>query len=330
MTLKEYILTCNKKECYDFYVKLSSKPKKYNQVTRNDIYTWIISLYHADSEIILKLCSTEEINVLKKLLDENIHKRENGYIDYLIFNSLSHHFLVLANEEEYYIPSDIKNYVKMAINILDEAEYSKLDVTISAILGISKIYNTISLSNALSILREYAIFYDDIKAFKKEIASNIKLRENIAVVRHNKEEYLVSLNFFYYKDVLKLRNDLPVAKYSLEELISFGKYNLNLFDENILHFLNFLELHLTPPNIEIFLREIIFYCGFDINNESVLLKICDGIEELYLETKKVISYFPIWIYNGNNLLYFSESANINKEVKKESFFRKWLNKISGN
>ena len=36
----------------------------------------------------------EEIHILQKLLEENVKKQENGYIDYLLFTNLQNNFLI--------------------------------------------------------------------------------------------------------------------------------------------------------------------------------------------------------------------------------------------
>ena len=82
MSLKEYMLWDNKKNVYDFYVKINSKAEKYEKISRNSMYLNIISFYRNDPEIILRLCTMEEIEILKKLLNERILKRDIGYIDY--------------------------------------------------------------------------------------------------------------------------------------------------------------------------------------------------------------------------------------------------------
>lgn len=50
-----------------------------------------------------------------------------------------------------------------------------------------------------------------------------------------------------------------------------------------------------------------------MQDDVMLLEICDHIEELYNEVKKVISYFPDWIYTDE----IQE-----KEDEKEGFFLK--------
>ena len=160
MSLKEYMQKESKEELYQFYLKINPKALDYEKVTRNDMYKNIISFYKEDPEIILHLCSMEEIQILRKLLEEKIKRQENGYIDYLLFQNLMSNYLVLIENNEYYIPEDLVNYVKMAMNLFDEKEYSKLDVVDSVVLGLARIYNVISLEEVISLLKEYAIYYD--------------------------------------------------------------------------------------------------------------------------------------------------------------------------
>ena len=264
------------------------------------MYRNIISLYKDDPEIILRLCSMEEIGILKKLLDGNIKRQENGYIDYLLFQNLMSNYLILLENNEYYIPDDLVNCVKMAMNLFDEKSYSIQDILDSVLIGMARVYNVLTLEEVIQILGEYSIQYD-VLSFKKCVKDNLKWKEKLEIVRYKKQDYLVSLEFPYYKDVLDLRKNFKVAKYTLKELISFGKYKLNLFQEKTLHFLNFLEMHLRPWAIHSFINDLIFYAGFDINNESVLFNICDSIEELYKQVVDVIPSFPVWIYYGNHL-----------------------------
>lgn len=306
MSLKDYMLKDSKEEVYRFYLKINSNALDYERVSRNDMYLNILSLYKKDPEIILRLCSMEEIGILKKLLDGKIKKQDNGYIDYLLFQNLMSNYLILLENNEYYIPEDLINCVKMAMNLLNEEEYSMQDVVDSAVIGISRVYNVLPLEEAILLLKEYAIYYDLVK-LKKQFKTNLKWKEKVGIIRYKKRDYLVSLEFPFYKDVIELRRNFKIAKYSLEELISFGKYKLNLFQEKILGFLNFLEIHLNPREINSLIDDLVFYSGFDINNESVLLNICDSIEELYQQIVDVIPEFPMWIYYGNNLKRLKEN-----------------------
>ena len=306
MKLKDTLLKTDKKRVYAFYEKINEHALDYSLVTRNDIYLNIISLYREDPELILKLCSMEEIHILQKLLEENVKKQENGYIDYLLFTNLQNNYLIVLDNGEYTIFEDLVNYVKMAMNLLDEKVYSIEDVMDSVLIGLSRVYNTIILADAIALLQSYAIYFD-VSSLKARVRKQAKLKNKIAIIRLQKQEYLVSLEFPYHKDVLSLRKDFKIANYTLEEMISYGKYKLNLFQEKTLNFLNFLEVHLDPLSIDLLINDLIFYCGFDINNEGLLFdKICDGIEALFKEVINIVAEFPVWIYYGNNLHTFKD------------------------
>ena len=306
MNLKDYLLNEKKEKVYAFYSIIEDNPLDYEKISRNDIYHSIISLYKKDPEIITRLCSVEEVSILKKLLDGSIKKKDNGYIDYLLFQNLRKHYLILLINNEYFIPNDLVNYVKMAMNLLDEKNYAMQDVIDSAVLGISRVYNVLTSDELIDLLKEYAIPLD-ILTLKKQFKNNLKWKNKVKIIRHKKQDYLVSLEFPFYQDVLELRKKFKLAKYNLEELISFGKYKLDLFQEKVLNYLNFLEMHLAPEDINFLIDDLFFYEGFDVNSEGVLLNICGNIEELYKETLKAINYFPIWIYYGNNLNHLKEN-----------------------
>ena len=119
---------------------------------------------------------------------------------------------------------------------------------------------------------------------------------------------------------MKLRKSLNKNCYSLEEVLSFGKYKLNLFQEEVLYYLNFLEIHLDSKSILLLVHDLVFYCGFQINDDAMLLEICDQIGDLYNETKKIVFYFPNW-------LYFEEAENeeSQSELGNDNFFMKIKN-----
>ncbi len=300
MTLKEHLLNSPKENVYAFYQRLEPLAQEYTKITRKEIYNHLLYLYKIDPEHILRLSSLEEINILKNLLEGEIEKKDNGYIDYLLFENLRANYLIGLENNKYYIYPDIYNYVKMAMNLLDEELYATQDIFDSIILGCARVYNTLPISNFLSILKNYSFTYD-FPTIKKYIQKSPKLNHKVKIIKYQKENYLISLEHYYYQDVLKLRQEIEFYLYSLEEIISFGKYNLNLFKEEVFEYLNFLESHLFAPDIHYFLQDLIFYCGFEIKDDNILNNICGAIEELFKETKKVSIHFPIWIYNGHTL-----------------------------
>ena len=115
-----------------------------------------------------------------------------------------------------------------------------------------------------------------------------------------KKEYVISLEYNYFKDILDLKKDYyKYNDYSLESIISVGKYKINLFKEEVFAFLNFLECHLQPKYIELIINDLIIYVGFNLNDEDALKTIADNIEDLLKEIKKALNFIPIWVYNGN-------------------------------
>ena len=249
MSFKSCILNSKKELVYAFYQRLDKKALPYAKITRNDIYHNIISLYKRDPEIILRLCTMEEINILKKLLDGGIKRQENGYIDYLLFQNLKNNYLIELKNNEYIIPDDLLNYIKMALNLLDEKVFSIIDVSDSIIMGLSRIYNCLEATTFKEILNQYYINYE-IPSLKEYICNNPKLNNKLKVIRYQKKEYIISLEYPFYKDVIKLRRNFKIKEYSLESVISIGKYKIDLFQEELFSFLNFLEMHLNPENID--------------------------------------------------------------------------------
>lgn len=311
-SLENLFLHSKKEEMYEFLKRINpKKTPKYESITKKDIYNSVLALYKEDPEIILNICSMEEIEILKLLLVKTIPEPLN-YVDYIVFEKLKKNYLIMK-DKEYYIPDDIINYVKMAINLFDFKEYSIKDIKDSVLLGIARIYNVILVDDLIPLLEEYSSYIDS-NLLHHYIAKSYKLRDKIDIIKYNQKYYMVSKECNYYKDVLKLK-DLPFKKYpyTLESVISIGKYKINLFDESIFNYLHFLEEHLEPCYIDSFLDDLLLYCNFGLKDQEVLKLICGGIDELYQKTEEVIPEFPVWIFNGNPLKNYQESLDLPKK-----------------
>ena len=308
MTLKEYITKEDKLEVYNFYRRLKEKPKDYESISRLEMYNEIINIYKEDPEVILKLLTSEEIHCLKSLVNEKEIHDNYSYLEYVVVTNLKTNYLILKENNNYYIPKDILNYIKMALNMFDEKSYSFKDVTDSVLLGLSRIYNVVLLEDFINLLAKQYINMVP-KDLKKYIEANPKICDKISVIKYQKQEYVISLEHYYYKDILSLRkNYYKYNDYSLESVISIGKYKLNLFKEEVFNFLNFLECHLEPKYIELIVNDLVVYCGFDIRDEETLNNIADNIADLIVEIKKALCYFPIWIYKGNTSKTLKENT----------------------
>ena len=160
-TLKELFKESKKEVSYSFYLKVVKQPLDYEKITRDKIYEQIMDAYYDDPEIILRMCSLEELNILKRLLEKNILKEESGYIESVLFHNLKSNYLAFESDKEYYLPKDLINPIKMAFNIFNEEEYSPKDFLDCVILGLIRIYNVVSLSDFIKYLENYNIYYDE-------------------------------------------------------------------------------------------------------------------------------------------------------------------------
>jgi len=312
MTLKEYLPKINKEDIYNLYEKVVARPKEYSKVTRKNMYEEIKNTYIEDPEIILKMISTEEVHILKALISENISIKRGGYIDHILFENLKNNFLILVENEEYYIPKDILNCIKMAINLYNEEIYSLKDITDSLLIGLIRVNNVLSITETLDILKMHRCIFTS-KSLKDYIKTNPRLKNVINIIKYKNTYYVISLENLFYKDIISInKSEFERQKFSTEELISFGKYKINLFKKEVYEFLNYLEAHLEPIYINQIIDELIIYMGFDINDKKVLNSISDNIKELYDALIKVIPFIPIWIYNGNNLENLRNIANTPK------------------
>ncbi len=300
MTLESYFLKEDKEIVYKFYQKLNLKSKPYNNITRQEMYNYVIKVYKENPEIIIEMVTIEELNILKSLIGSNLEKKNHGYLDYILFKSLLNNYLILDNGKEYYIPDDILNYIKMAINLSEEERDTFGDITASVAIGIVRAFNVLTFDEYYKMFCRLC-FKKEQKELKIYLKNNYRVRQTLKIVKYKNEEYVVSTEYLCYKDVLKLKLKIDNKVYSLEELISIGKYRFNLFNEHLFNFLSYLEYHLEPYAINYFIEDLIIYSGFDVNDDEALKMICGNVQELIDETEGVLVYFPCWIYNGNTL-----------------------------
>jgi len=316
ITLEELIKHEEKEDVYLFYESVSPNPKPYSKISREGMYQEILSIYKEDPEIILKLISVEEINLLKELLEANKKVEKYGYIEYLLFQDLENNYLIIKGSTEYYIPEDLFNYVKMALNLFNQNEYFYKDIVDSIIIGLTRIYNALDLEALNALLVKYNTKFE-IGELRTYIAESLYLKGKVVLVEYQNKEYITDSYFIFYEDVLKLRIGVNLnLDYTLEEVISIGKYHINLFKEPVLKFLNFLEGHLNREYIKIILDDLIVYAGMHINNLDTLKKIACDIDSLFEEAKKIIAYLPNWIINKE------ENKPIPKHSKNKIFGQK--------
>jgi len=126
------------------------------------------------------MISTEEVHILKALISENISIKRGGYIDHILFENLKNNFLILVENEEYYIPKDILNCIKMAINLYNEEIYSLKDITDSLLIGLIRVNNVLSITETLDILKMHRCIFTS-KSLKDYIKTNPRLKNVINI-----------------------------------------------------------------------------------------------------------------------------------------------------
>lgn len=299
MTLEEYFLKESKEKIKCFYEKIVSPKTHKEDLTKVEMYKRIINTLKEKPEIIFEMCTIEELEGLKELINEKELYDDRGYLEYVTVKDLKDNYLVLK-DKSYYIPKDIINYVKMALNILNEEAQAFKDIISSVIIGLVRIYNVIPFNDFSNMLSRYYISID-LKNLKNYFKYNSKINSKVGIKTIKGTLYIYSQEYLYYSDVLKERKEPSnYYFYSLEEVICIGKYKINLFNKETLDFLTFLENHLDPIYIDNILDEIIVYSGFWLEDDFLLRKIADNIDELYTEIKKVLLYLPIWLNKGEN------------------------------
>ena len=325
--LKDILKETNKEIVYNYYLKFVSKPQEYSKITREEMYNYIIKTFKEKEDLITDLCSIEEINILKRLIDNEKVTKEEGYLDYVLLDNLKNNFLINYEDNSYYIPKDIFNLVKMALNIYNEEEYTYKDVTDSVIIGMSRIYNVLTVEEFINYLKEYNIIFE-MKAFHKYINKNPRLNRVVAFKRYNHIEYVISLENKYSDYVLKLKKeDIKPARYTLEETVSIGKYSIDLFIEPIFDTLSFLESNLEPKHIKELLDILIIIIGKGIMNYSELHEFACGNEKIYYNLFMLTECLPCWLLNGNSGLHMKlkkekEEKDKQKNTSKFKFWKK--------
>ncbi len=301
ITLKEYIHNIKKEDLYNYYQTLEKEPLSYDKLTRTDIYNAIIKIYQDDPEIILRICCPEEMDILKSLIDNKIPSTNYSYIDYLLFLNLKNNYLIIEQDNEFFIPDDLLNYIKMAINLYDEEECSKTDLYNSVILGIIRIKNVISINDLINTLSHYncILTKPSLQAF---IKNNPKLKNKLTIKKYQGINYIISLEHNYYKEILKLRKEIPSQEYILEEIISYGKYKINLFREPVYKCLSLLETYIEPYSIDQIIDEIIEIEGLQLSDDIIKEALKD-MPKLYSIIQDIMPYFPIWLYDGHTKKY---------------------------
>jgi len=231
MELRKLANKYRKESLYDNYYYLTKEPEEYDKITKYKMVLSVYEMFNESPSLILEICTTEELLLLKKLLKKPIpitHPSDE------IFTSLHNKFLLLLdftsglNE----IPSEVEQAIKQALNNFDEVKSREKDELNYLLVGIIRTYFILTLDEMFGVFSEYhALSYVNLKNHLKE---SLYLRRFIDSNNENvyiSEEYLDYLDWVL--DTLDNRENDFNHLYKKSELVSVGKHRVNLEDSDI-------------------------------------------------------------------------------------------------
>ncbi|MGI6329375.1 MAG: YecA family protein [Bacilli bacterium] len=331
MKLKELLRNYQKKQIYFNYCFLKKEPKEYQKITKYQIILDIYEMYNSNPDFIKDICSTEELLLLKKILKgevENIviTKKEETYERYNLLNSLEQKFLLSLDffDPKIKVPEEIEKSIKIALKNFNKEELKERDELRYLIVGLIRTYFLLTRDEFFQYFSEYySLSYVDLNNY---IDNNLYFKRFITKLP---DDYYLSKEYEIYLEVItnerKKKNSSFFHLYKKEELISVGKNRINLEDEDINKFYNFL---LKKIKGNIILEHSIDYfieiaIAFDIKNvtkylEFILSFITDEkeISNAMLQIIiKAYNKFPNWINNGVAPFYaLEETKNDNDSI----------------
>lgn len=202
MTLKEQVKHFRKDYIHRNYSRIIKNFKDYDKISRNKIIDEIKKEYDNPNNII-DICSIEELELLKKVMNKKISYKELRTKHEYEFRNLVDKFLVTATiDDKLFIPEEIEESVKIALKQINEEEKIKADEINDMLVGLLKIYGIMSKEELYKVYS----FYN-------------KMEKEYFMNHINNNKYF---NFYYYE----LYEDVIIYEpyyYFEDELI----YNIN-------------------------------------------------------------------------------------------------------
>jgi len=230
---KEYV--------HEQYSRIVPHFKDYDKITRKKMLEAIYKVY-SECNNITNICTTRELKYLKMLLDKEINMKELLDDKYEWERKiLSNKFLVQDDYDKVFIPDEIINKVKEAIENVNWDIAKKLDDLNEILVSYCKI-------QASALLNSVCLFASGITGIKENIIWNHMLNNKLF-------NYYV---FITVRNFETIGNDIPVAIYQdyycIEEDLEEERKKQGLAGA-------------IPIDLKIF--KTLFYNDFDINNMKI-------------------------------------------------------------
>ena len=201
MKLKEKINVYRKEVIFENYTKIINDFKEYEKISKNKIADEIIKLYN-DYNIIIDLCSNDELKLLKKIINKKISPQK--IFNEKLWHSLFEKFLLIHdnsnNEVKLVIPDEFKDSIKKAIKSYNEEEKIALDSLNSLLIGIIKIYGALKINNYYNIVKKYININKN--TFIDFIYNNRFFKYYTYKIEYSNNVYILYEPYYYFEDDL--------------------------------------------------------------------------------------------------------------------------------
>ena len=235
MTLKESLEEFNKELLFDYYIRIIPNHKSYTRTTKEQMKDEILQEYKNYNNII-DICTTRELKYLNLLIENNNNLPYNFKYDWEI-NSLDEKLIIVYDDEQIYIPENLLNIVKQALDKVNWNTIKEKDKINELAIGLFKVYALLPPKKLIDIL------FTKLKVPKENIIEHLKTNKLF--------NYYVTMDSKYTKkdQILIYRNYSDI----IEQLIKV-KQERKIF--------NFSHIKATDYTS-------IFYNDFNLNNKII-------------------------------------------------------------
>lgn len=235
MTLKESLEEFNKELLFDYYIRIIPNHKRYTRTTKEQMKDKILQEYKNYNNII-DICTTRELKYLNLLIENNNNLPYNFKYDWEI-NSLDEKLIIVYDDEQIYIPENLLNIVKQALDKVNWNTIKEKDKINELAIGLFKVYALLPTKKLIDIL------FTKLKVPKENIIEHLKTNKLF--------NYYVTMDSKYTKkdQILIYRNYSDI----IEQLIKV-KQERKIF--------NFSHIKATDYTS-------IFYNDFNLNNKII-------------------------------------------------------------
>ncbi len=290
----------NKKILYDSYIRIVDSPKKYKNVTIENIRNEVIQ-YYMDYNNILNICSFSEIVLLNSIVTNKIDN--DGIIKDKNYDDLrSKMLLSVDTNNNVIIPPELEKSISLAYKNMNREGMERVETLDVLLIGLFRIYGMLTIDSLYNILVNYIVIEKE--DLKKHIVIDKYLNFYLENINYKRKDYLVYRSYVDLVDILYTGID------SFHEL----DYFLRPFEEIIylrFNYFNDMNKDIMKFHEELIKRNV----DMDIIHEIVIDTVLDGDRKELI--KKFDEYGDEFISMLNNAMDNMPSACLKGYTRKE-------------